>query len=83
MIIENLDDFIKEATSDENPGKGKISLFPSVTAIGRNVVWCPYLNEPAFLRIIEKDGRTLLDCENCNHNYEPTSHPFICRILKP
>jgi hypothetical protein len=44
----------------------------------RDVIWCPYLNEPAFLTY--DDVR--LDCPNCNHNFEVASHPFICHISK-
>ena len=77
MEIGGLDEFMSEAA--KNGLKESVSFFPSDIAIGRNVVWCPYLNEPAFLTI----GNKGLDCPNCNGNYEPTSHTFICRILKP
>ena len=45
----------------------------------RDVVWCPYLNEPAIL--VYENGEP--DCPNCNHNYEPSTHIFICHIIKP
>lgn len=45
----------------------------------RDVVWCPYLNEPAILQF--KNGKP--DCPNCNGNYEPGSHMFICNVRKP
>lgn len=45
----------------------------------RDVIWCPYLNEPAIIQY--KNGEP--DCPNCPGNYEPETHEFICHILKP
>jgi hypothetical protein len=44
----------------------------------RDVMWCPYLNEPAILEW-RKDKP---HCPNCNGNFEPETHPFICHIQK-
>lgn len=44
----------------------------------RDVIWCPYLNEPAIIEY--KDGKP--DCHNCDGNYEPETHEFICHIEK-
>jgi hypothetical protein len=45
----------------------------------RDVIWCPYGNEPTFLSW----GRdNLPQCDNCNGNWEAETHPFICHILK-
>jgi len=49
----------------------------------RDVMWCPYLNEPAIIEYRDKDGKKEPYCPNCNGNFEPESHPFICHILKP
>ncbi len=46
----------------------------------RDIVWCPYGNEPSFLGV-DEDGNT--DCRACSGNYEEETHPFICHIIKP
>lgn len=76
--IECLAEFLEEALTTDN--RSSVVFTASGVAIGRNVIWCPYLNEPAFLQIDHKNNK--LDCPNCARNYEPSSHPFICRILK-
>lgn len=47
----------------------------------RDVIWCPYMNEPAFLEY-SHNGKTSR-CPNCDGNYEEDTHPFICHVLKP
>ena len=50
----------------------------------RDVIWCPFLNEPAILEYRTlKNGSRVPDCPNCNGNYEPETHEFICHIRKP
>lgn len=46
----------------------------------RDVVWCPYANEPTFL-VSDEDGNP--DCPLCAKNFEPETHPFILHVLKP
>lgn len=49
----------------------------------RDVVWCPYLNEPAFIEYVTlDDGERGPHCQNCE-SYKPETHQFICHILKP
>ena len=43
----------------------------------RDVIWCPYLNEPTF---VEYTQEGYLECPNCNHNFEVATHKFICHI---
>lgn len=45
----------------------------------RDLMWCPYLNEPAILEY--KDDRP--HCPNCNGNFEASSHAFMGHIFKP
>lgn len=45
----------------------------------RDVIWCPYANEPAFLEYHHETPW----CPECNGNYEPETHEFIVHILKP
>ena len=45
----------------------------------RDLMWCPYLNEPAFVRWTE-DGA---DCPNCHGNFEAETHVFIGHVEKP
>lgn len=45
----------------------------------RALMWCPYANEPA---ILEWRGSRPY-CPNCNGNFEPETHAFIGRVLKP
>ena len=47
----------------------------------RDVIWCPYGNEPTFISY--KPGTDEPTCDQCNGNYEPENHPFIAHILKP
>lgn len=75
--MKYIDEFIQEAK--DNDFSKCVSFSPSKIAIGRNVIWCPYLNEPVFLSIYEDS----LDCPGCAHNYEATNHKFICCIKKP
>lgn len=44
----------------------------------RDVMWCPYLNEPAILEW--RDGKP--HCPNCNGHFEGATHLFICHIEK-
>lgn len=44
----------------------------------RDLMWCPYLNEPA---IIEWDGDNPV-CPNCK-NFEAATHTFMGHISKP
>lgn len=44
----------------------------------RDVMWCPYLNEPAILEWRKNKPH----CPNCDGNFEPQTHPFICHIQK-
>lgn len=48
----------------------------------RDVIWCPYLNEPAILEYDTLKEGSPPKCPNCE-NYEPCSHQFICHIRKP
>ena len=45
----------------------------------RDVIWCPYANEPTFLKYVNNEP----DCDMCNKNYEEETHPYICTIRKP
>ncbi len=47
------------------------------------LIWCPYLNEPAFLEWIREDGKRVPDCPNCNRNFEPETHAFLFEVGKP
>lgn len=44
----------------------------------RDVMWCPYANEPAFL--IWKDDEPA--CSECS-NFEFMTHEFIAHVKKP
>ncbi len=46
----------------------------------RDVLWCPYLNEPWIMEYNVKTKE--VSCPNCDGNYEPSTHPFICHINK-
>lgn len=45
----------------------------------RDLMWCPYLNEPAILEW--KDNKP--HCPNCDGNFEAVTHTFLGHILKP
>ncbi len=45
----------------------------------RDLMWCPYLNEPAILEY--EDGAP--HCPNCNGNFEAETHVFMGHIHKP
>jgi hypothetical protein len=47
----------------------------------RDVIWCPLLNEPAFLEYDQESSEKV--CPNCNGNYEPETHPFLVHVGKP
>ena len=47
----------------------------------RDIIWCPYSNEPEFLGQTV-DG-TKPHCPGCNGNYEESTHPFVVHIGKP
>jgi len=44
----------------------------------RDVMWCPYANEPTFLAYV--DGKPT--CLECDGNFEFETHEFICHIKK-
>lgn len=62
---------------DGFPSKFSANTVPSGY---RDVVWCPYANEPTFLTPGKKGG---VDCPMCNENFEPETHAFLLHILKP
>lgn len=45
----------------------------------RDLMWCPYLNEPAIIKY--KDGKP--DCPNCDGSFEAETHLFMGHIRKP
>lgn len=59
----------------QNKRKGIISRKPHGY---RDVMWCPYINEPAIIEY--RDGKPY--CPLCNGNFEASTHEFICHIKK-
>ena len=47
----------------------------------RDIIWCPYSNEPEFLGQTV-DG-TKPHCPGCNGNYEESTHQFVVHVGKP
>lgn len=45
----------------------------------RDLIWCPYGNEPAVLEYV--DGKPY--CPNCLNNFEAMTHGFIAHIKEP
>lgn len=45
----------------------------------RDLMWCPYLNEPAILEY----RNDVPSCPNCNGNFEAATHVFMGHIKKP
>jgi hypothetical protein len=45
----------------------------------RDLMWCPYLNEPAILEWRNE----LPHCPNCDGNFEASTHAFIGHVGKP
>jgi hypothetical protein len=45
----------------------------------RDLMWCPYINEPAIIEY--RDDRP--HCVNCDGNFEASTHPFMGHIPKP
>lgn len=48
----------------------------------RDVVWCPYGNEPAIIGSYGESEKSI-NCPECNGNFEYSTHPFICHLGKP
>ena len=46
----------------------------------RDLMWCPYINEPTIIVFDEKNNPT---CKECNGNFEAETHLFIGHIYKP
>lgn len=72
---------MSNANSPSNPWGDCCGIADRVTfrPLGfRDVMWCPYLNEPAILEW--RDNKP--HCPNCEGNFEPQTHPFICNIQK-
>lgn len=62
-----------------------MKMSESVTYIAkgyRDVIWCPYLNEPAIIQYKTVGDKRVAYCPNCDGNYEPETHEFICHIQK-
>jgi hypothetical protein len=75
---------VKVTDEDRKVGaKGRQDIVTFVGKGYRDVIWCPYLNEPAILEYVDINGIRQPDCPNCNRNYESSTHIFICHILKP
>ena len=45
----------------------------------RDLMWCPYLNEPAILEYSNNKPT----CPNCRGNFEASTHAFLGHIKKP
>jgi hypothetical protein len=66
---------LQDWLTDKRPTNG-----PSFVPKGmRDVMWCPYMNEPMILEY-KGDAPT---CPGCGDSFEASTHAFICHINKP